>query len=245
MKRLLFVMLLVWPTSAFPITFAQLALGGGYEAVLFVTNKSSLDWSGSLGFYKGAAKGWTGVTVNGQKLAGHSGTFTMAAGETWKFTMSVDGPTQSGYLELQPTAGSNDFDVAVSYFYRFYNSSGELLDSVGSGASPRAYKFIFPAEYVAGRTDTGYAWAPATTTGLFEVDLTLLDEEGNQVARKTSIFLGHVAMFISELFPTIPRDFYGHVLVESPNMIYLDVLRMDLTVGGFQLTSTPPDPDVP
>jgi hypothetical protein len=234
-----------WPASAFPVTFAQLALGGGYEGVLFVTDKSGLGWSGSLSFYKGAAKGWTGVIVNGQRLAGHSGRFSMGPGETWKFTMRADGSTQSGYMELLATDSSNDFDVAVAYFYKYYNSAGQLLDSVGSPPSVPAYKFVFPAEYVAGRIDTGFAWAPASTTTPFEMFLTLIDHEGKEVAQKGSLFLGHAALFISELFPAMPPDFRGHVLVESPNKICLEVLRIDQTGGGFQLTSTPPDPDVP
>jgi hypothetical protein len=245
MKRLLSLIILLWPASAFPVTFAQLALGGGYEAVLFVTNKSSLDWSGSLSFYKRAADGWTGIRVNGQRLSGYSGNFLMGPGETWKLTMRADGSTQSGYMELLPTGTSNEYDIAVAYFYNFYDSAGQLLDSVGSRPSTRAYKFVFPAEYVAGGIDTGMAWAPAVTTAPFEIHLTLVDDAGKQVARRTSVFLGHAALFISELFPTMPRNFCGHVLVESADMICLEVLRMNQTAGGFQLTSTPPDADVP
>lgn len=235
----------VFASQAHAITFAQLALGGGYEATLIVTNKTSFAWAGSLRVRRGMNERWIGSwTVNGQSYTGTDGAnLTIGPKGTFKIVLRGDATTRTGYLELNSTGSSSTLDIAVAYFYNFY-SSGILTNTTGSPESKWDKKFIFTVERSAG-VDTGFAWSPRITTSAFQVKLTLIDANGNQVASKTVDFTGQKAEFISQTFPTMPANFLGHVLVESQSYICLEVLRMETTPTGFLFTSTPADDYVP
>jgi len=69
----------------------------------------------------------------------------------------------------------------------------------------------------------------------------LYDSSGSQLQQKALAYSGHEARFVSELFENMPDGFLGRVQIESEQNIHLEVLRLDQTGSGFQLTATPPD----
>jgi hypothetical protein len=229
------------------ITFAQLALGGGYEAVLIVTNKTGFGWIGTIFVSQGYNQKWQGRwAINSQDLTGRDGmpVFIPPRGSV-KLRFTGDAVTRSGYLELDSDLDYSDLDVAVSYFYE-YRSAGWLQDTVGSPESAWDDKFVFAVEKSL-TIDTGFAWCPSSrySSRPFQVTLTLRDQNGNIARQRTVTFNGHQAQFFTQIFTDLPAFFLGHLLLESEEYMHLEVLRLEQTAGGFQLTSTPADDYVP
>ena len=223
------------------LTWAQLALGGGYECALLLSNKRDTEWSGQLHLRQGSDEAWSGSwSLDGQDRTGSDGiAVTIGPRSTVKILLSGDSTVRSGYLRLTAEGAFSVYDVAPSYFYR-YLAGGRLQESVGSAAAASGSTFWFPVEKTA-TTDTGVAWAPDSVTAPFSISINLYDSSGRQLQQKTLAYSGHEARFVSELFENMPDGFLGRALIESEQNIHLEVLRLDQTGSGFQLTATPPD----
>ncbi len=251
MRRLSFVIYLfaafLLPGVSQAATFAQLALGGGYEATLFVTNRNSSSWQGQITIQQSSGLATTAwyvlCSVNGgsyQQMSTYN--FTWRPFETRKFHFRLNSATtDTGFLKVIGAGAVSEANVAFAYFYQF-SSNGTLTSSTGSPPSATGTTLSFPVERSRSTgTDSGYAWAPDMVIGVpFPVDLTLYDANGFVYATKTVTFNGHFAQFVSQTFPQIPSDFVGHMVIESQYPIAVEVLRMDSSGDNFLLTSTPP-----
>lgn len=227
------------------LTFAQVALGGGYETTIILSNKKSVSWQGEINIYQGNYDSWSGTWKhNGTEVIDADGfPVTLDPKGTTKLVLTGDSEVRSGYLEIDGLGASSDGDVAVSYFYNFLQS-GKLAGTTGSPASESARKFLFAVEKTAA-VNTGFAWAPSLVTTPFQINLTLFTTKGEKLQQKSQTFKGHVAMFFDQLFDAIPASFVGSVLVEADQEIYFTVLRLEVTGTGFLLTSVPPDSSFP
>jgi hypothetical protein len=252
------VLLLSFEALAEARTWPQLVLGGGYRAVILISNKKSSDWSGQFFPKQGQEKVWAGTwRVNGQDYTGQA-YFNSAvpAYTTVKVVLTGDDavPVQGGYLFMWGTGTSSAYDVSISYFYEYYQN-GKLMMSNGSIESAPHTTFYFPLEYsttASGVVNTGIAWAPeiSTTPNVFNMTATLYltDESGigRLYASKTFPYSGHAAQFITEIFPEISAaGFKGFLKLQADYNVFLEVLRIDSTDSGFLLTSTPPDYTTP
>jgi predicted choloylglycine hydrolase len=222
------------------LTWPQLALGGGYECTMLISNNSDAAWSGRVSLKEGNDEQWSGPwRFNGQEGTGTGGIdLSIAAKGTIKVRLSGDSTTRSGYLQMKGTDPSSVVDLAVSYFYN-YLVGGKLVESVGSSAGDPGRTFSFAVEKTAG-ANTGFAWAPDSVTTPFPIVLTLYDANGNEMDKKTITYAGHEARFFDQVFNSVPSGYLGRVKIDSEELIHLEVLRLDLTETGFQLTSTPP-----
>src|SRR5262249_3380022 len=151
-------------------TWPQLSLGGGYRAVILISNKKSTDWTGQFFPKQGHEQVWAGTwRVNGQDYTGKdSFSIGVPAYATAKVVLTGDDavPVQSGYLFMWGTGASSAYDVAISYFYEYYKD-GKLTMSNGSIEGAAHTTFTFPLEYsttASGVTNTGIAWAPELST---------------------------------------------------------------------------------
>jgi len=248
------VLLLSFEVLAEARTWPQLALGGGYQAVILISNKKSTDWSGQFFPKQGHEKMWAGTwRVNGQDHTGQDNfTIAVPAYTTIKVVLTGDDavPVQSGYLFMWGTGASSAYDVSISYFYEYYKD-GKLMMSNGSIEGAPHTTFYFPLEYsttASGTVNTGIAWAPeiSTTPNGFNMTATLYltDQSGvgRPYASKTFPYSGHAAQFITEIFPEVNVGaFKGFIKLQADFNVFLEVLRMDSTESGFLLTSTPPD----
>jgi hypothetical protein len=244
-------MFLALPSAVFCQTFAQLALGGGYEATLFVSNKTDYSWAGRIYTKQGNDQRWaTAWSINDIDCTGYSyGFIELGPKETGKYIIRGDSTTRGGYLELVGDGDASTLDVAVSYFYS-YRTRGILTTLTGSGISKVSDQLYFPAERsIADGINTGFAIAPFINTGPFQVKMTAYDYEGNRIASKTWQFDGYRAGFLNDASlgfgNALPAEFIGHVIVEADDWVALEVLRMENTPTGFLLTSTPADDLVP
>ena len=250
MKRLFLAsaFLLVFPIASHSQTmqmtrFSQLALGGGYEAVLLISNKTNSAWNGTVWLSRGFNESWQGQwAVNGKNFTGTSSIpVTLPAKGMVKLRITGDSTTRAGYLDVAPGIGSDMVDVAISYFYEV-RAGGVLKDTTGSSPSAFGLRFFFAVER-SSTVDTGIAWSPTPPyiSTQFPIYLTLYDQNGVVARQNVYMFFGHEAQFISQLFPNLPSTFTGHLEMESEDYIYVEVLRMETTPAGFQLTSTPAD----
>lgn len=243
-KSCIFLALLCSLTlSGLGITYAQLALGGGYQCVLLLTNKTEVAWNGSVRLRSGNGEKWTRRWFLGSEDMSGLSEFSVAvpARGTAKFVLSsIDAEAEAGYLEIvTQSPGSGEGDLAVSFFYNFLIND-RLVDSTGVPPSRQNQRFVLPVERSA-RVNTGFAWAPFLKPGPFEVTLTLLDPSGKVLERQTVTFNGHWARFFTEVFEGVPDPFLGAVLFEAQESIYLTALRLEFTDTGFQLTGIQPE----
>ena len=246
MHRLLlaFVSLLILPIASHAAIYAQLALGGGYEAVLLISNKTNSAWTGTAWVMQGNNETWQGQwAVNGQNYTGMGGVpVELAPKGMVKLRLTGDSTTRAGYLEVKPSFGYRDSDVAISYFYEF-RVKGVLQDTTGSPKSAYGNHFFFAVEK-SSAIDTGIAWCPSPPyiSEPFSLYLTLYDQDGRVVRQRAYMFMGHEAQFISQLFTDLPSSFTGHLEIDAlEDYLYVEVLRMERNPAGFQLTSTPAD----
>jgi hypothetical protein len=235
-------------------TWPQLVLGGGYQAVILISNKKSTDWSGQFFPKQGHEKIWAGTwRVNGQDYTGQdSFSIRVPAYTTIKVVLTGDDavPVQGGYLFMWGTGGSLAYDVSIAYFYKCHRD-GKLTLSTGSIEGAPHTTFYFPLEYsttASGTVNTGIAWAPeiSTTPAQFNMTATLYLTDSSGVGRpyasKTFPYSGHAAQFITEIFPEVSgAGFKGFLQLQADYNVFLEVLRLDSSDSGFLLTSTAPD----
>jgi hypothetical protein len=222
------------------ITFAQLALGEGYECVLIVSNSADSDCEVAFKIRQGNGDLWSGeVFVNGMNVSGT--TFfgaTLAAQGSRKLTLTGDDTLRVGYLELVESGHCQIDKIAVSFFYNLFQN-GILLDSTATRPAALDTQFVLPVERSVA-VNTGLAWAPGSSTDPFDIEVRLFDAEGAEVGSETISFEGHLARFFTEIFNDVPESFVGSVRIQSEQAIHLDGLRLEFTNSGFQLTSVPP-----
>lgn len=224
MKKV-FCLFAAWLFYMVPIyarTWPQLALGGGFDCVLIVINKTSFEWTGEFRLYHGNLETWSAPwKLNGLSQSGNTFTVTIPGRGTRKIRISGDSEARAGFLEMFGEGISSSFDVAVQFIFEF-RSNGQLIDSTSTPEANVDQTFLFPVEK--SRTvNTGFAWSPWSITAPFMITLTLFDSEGNEFDQGTINYDGHLSRFFDEIFPGVPTDFTGHVLVQSIASIYLTV----------------------
>jgi hypothetical protein len=231
--------------EALPSSIPHLALGGGYECVIVVTNRTRASWKGKASISQQNGSAWSGTwEVTGAQKAGSS-SFSIELGPmaTRKYVLKGDKDVRTGYLQihsgLESQRGPND-SLAVSFFYSF-NNGPSLADSTGVTVSKLGTAFMFPVERRAA-INTGFAWAPASVNNenLEELHLELYNRIGQRIQNVSVPFEGHRAQFFSEVFKNLPEDFLGKVIVRANKSFLLTVIRLESTENGFQLTNVPP-----
>jgi len=208
------------------IVYPQLAVGGGYEVVLIISNKSGSSWSG------------VGKPLqNDPSLAFLRTQITLGPKETKKFVLTGGSTTIACGYEIYGDLGSPNSAISVSFFYNYFQGE-ELQDSTGVPKSQYEQKYTFPVER-ASAIDTGLSIHRRANQPRTQVTLTLIDANGNQL-QKTFV-ASDTSGFFSSLFTGLPASFIGSVVAESTDAFYMVVIRMENTETGFQLTSVPPD----
>ena len=240
------------------VAFPQLALGGGYEVILLVSNNGTATWEGKASLRQGNEQPWAGNwAVNGVASGGSDFDILLTGGSTKKFVLTGDASLRAGYLRIDPENGLSSQPITTSFFYNFLTPGqaaaqggpspssvlgiADLLDSTGVPAQAPSAKFVFAVEKTA-NLNTGFAWAPFSIGTAFGITATLFREDGTQFQQKARNFAGHLAEFFSETFDNVPDGFVGRMEIESQELIFLTVLRLEFTDSGFQLTSVPPKP---
>ncbi len=220
-------------------TYAQLAVGGGFEDILLLSNRSTVSWQGVLQLRRGNGVAWdTPWTLNGEDRSGtDEAVLELGARSSSRIRLGGDSQARAGYLLIQATGDSALADLAVSFFYNFSDEAG-LIDSTASLPADFAARYRFPVER-SDRVDTGVAAAPFPGFDITQLQWTLYDSQGVLIGTVQRPFEGHSAVFFSEVFPGLPQDFVGLLDLEATQPVALTVLRQELTDNGLQLTTIP------
>ena len=214
----------------------QLAIGGGFEVLLLVSNTDSAKtWEGRASLNGGSWPVGEPWSLNGVDQTGSSGfDIIIAPSGTVQYRMSRDTDVVSGWLEIVGSAGSDFSDLATTYFFNFSTGS-ELLDSTGVGSAIPTTGFAFPVEKSA-NVNTGIA----IRRGGAPLTLLLLGSDGALIDTVNLELDG--ARFIDQIFSGVPDNFTGFVRVESGVSFYPVVVRQEIIPAKqlrFQLTSVP------
>ncbi|HSR68928.1 MAG TPA: YbhB/YbcL family Raf kinase inhibitor-like protein [Acidobacteriota bacterium] len=232
---------LVWLQAR---TFPQLVLGGGFEAVLIVTNTSSeAGWTGEVRLLQENERLWTTAwLLDGVPQADGIFQVNLAAGGSRRFRLTSDlNLPRIGYLRVLAQGASSAQDLALSYFFNL-RQGGELTDSTGVTDPPQTKWMRIPVEQNFPRQRTGIALAAFQSTADFDIVMRLFNSGGNQVGVEAFDYGGHLARFVDEIFDNVPDDFVGSVQIESDEGLFVTALRQELVEGGSQLTAVPPRP---
>jgi hypothetical protein len=220
--------------------YPQLALGGGYECIVMISNRTGNRWEGAGYLYSGSTEKWTTRwSIDGtEQYQRESFPISLPARSTKKYVLSGDDTVRTGFLRIVSNNGHSRKDVALAFFYN-YKQSGALVDSTGVPFGSPSDNFLFPVEKTSS-VNTGFAWAPATYKKPTNITAQLYDSLGDLVQEKILTFEGHLAQFFSEIFDVVPDGFLGSVTLSADESFHLTVIRLEFTQSGFQLTSVPP-----
>ena len=249
MRILGILILLVLPLPCLATTYSELALGGGYECLILISNMKAIEWHGVFFLYQDSDQPWSGTwsVVNAQKQLPNSFVAVVPANGTVKVQIKGDGVVRDGYLRMYGLYPTSTYDVSMTYCYQFY-LDGKLIMSTNSIDSSLPHKtFYFPVE-ISADANTGMAWTPQDSslypdTGNFLINVNIWRDDGWPLVSKPVQFSGHRSGFLQDFFPELAgTSFHGLAVLEAPTAFYLDVLRFDSSPNGYGyvVTNTPP-----
>jgi hypothetical protein len=228
MKRLsLLLLVLAAPASAFAqfpgkgLRFAQIAVGGGYETVLNVTNRGSAPYNGMLRLLPSDPSQPFPALVNGNPLSGGATAFTLNPGATATFRIT-SGNASAGTLSGFALVGTPNAEQAsllegnLTYYVR--SADGTISGSVGVAPSRPFIHAVIPFdefESIALALANG-----ATQTA--NVRLTVFDDKGSQVATTVQTLTANQQLpkFLYQFFPGVALG-AGRVEIFSPGVTIL------------------------
>ncbi len=235
------------------LIYPQLAIGGGFQVVLVVTNANDTPFDGYLLLPEFGPESGRRWSLNGEDRTGSDrAPLSLPPLATRRLVLSApDGAAAAaGSLQIGALGASSVHNLALSFFYK-YSVGGELVDSIGVPSAAPAYHTTVPVERLPqDRVNTGVAIRvradPAAGPAASPEDpvyvLALRDENGVLLAEAFGSFQG--ARYFDEFFAdTLPSaiPFTGSLRIESETPFYLVVLRQQLLGGDrFQLTGIPP-----
>ncbi len=240
------------------VVYPHLAIGGGFESVLVISNPKLEPWSGALRLPAfGAGSGIAWLLDGEEQTGGDRVDLVLAARASRRFVFSAPpgAAAVSGSLEVVGAEGSEASDLAMSLFYDF-SVGGDLVASVSVPSSPSGRLAVIPIErFLRERVNTGIAiqsGAGAAPAGPAQPSfrISLYDSHGVRLDTLLNPFPG--PRFVDQIFPpeVFPEGrFVGSLAVESETPFHLMALRQRLLDGGrFQLTGVTPwiaPPDTP
>ncbi len=176
--------------------FAQVGDGGGIRSVFLVLNQNAEEATVTLEFFKDDG---TPLTLTIGETTAASFEFTAPAGGTLRLlTSGASAAAQAGWARLTATRG-----VAAQLLFEIV-AGGKLVTQAAVETTGPLRAFDLFMRVTAG-TNSGIALANITDVSAVNVRLTLRNNKGEKVAEKIVEVArqGHLAQFLSELFPEV------------------------------------------
>ncbi len=220
------------------LIFPQILDGDGSPTQILLMNPSdSLASAGTMSFY-----GDDGSPVAldfGPDIGVQSSmNFQMPQMGMLKYSTTGQGPLQVGYVVITQTSGALPVGGVI---FSMKGSSGPASQAGVLNAIPgtMAQLFIDVASSPLVR-NTGIALANSNSTPA-NLAFTLIGTDGSRRTGKLTIVPnGHVAKFISELFPGLPSEYQGMLTIASDVPVAPLTLRLTTNQRGETITSTLP-----
>ena len=179
---------------SFTHEFAQVGDGGGIRSVFLVLNQNLGEVTVTLEFFKDDGTALT-LTING--ITASSFEFKAPARGTLKLqTAGSSAPAQAGWARLTANGA-----VGAQLLFEIVVDGKLVTQAAVEPTGPlRVFDLFMRA---GGGTNSGIALANIRNVSAVNVRLTLRNDQGEEVATKTIQVAsqGHLAQFISELFP--------------------------------------------
>jgi hypothetical protein len=210
MKRMLWTLLVSlfllavpsYPQGARPfkdLIFPQVAVGGGYETSITVTNRGAATYTGTLFFLTGKGKEWN-PTVNGTAVTKGSLDVSISAGGTTIFAITGGGTTESGFAGFlaKDAIQTNFLEGNLTYFVK---TGDKISDCVGITPATELFLSTIPFDDF---QNLALAFAnrdPQGTTA--NIALTVYSDNNVQLQSKTITLQKneHLPTFAYQLFP--------------------------------------------
>ena len=215
--------------------FGQVAVGGGIETVINLTNRGTYLYTGSIRFLRGQGSVWNPL-VNGTAIVNGEYALEIQPKSTATIRLTGDQLESGAAVAVsQDLLLDNFIEANLTYFVR----SGEsVTDSVGVSPSKEFYLASVPFQDL---ESIALALVNGDLSGerVAHVLLRLFTEGGSQLETK-SLELGsffHDASFLSELFPGLDLE-RGKVEISSD----IPIFGTALTLEEGEISSLPLEP---
>jgi hypothetical protein len=240
------------PSSAFAqlgknLVFAQIAFGGGYEAVLNVTNRGTSPFNGGLFLHPSDRSKPFSVLVNGNApVVGPLGnsimSLTLNPGATASLRIT-SANASSGVLSGFATFGALNPDAEEPYLlegnltYYLKAADGTVVDSVGVAPSAPARQSMIPFDdfQTVALALANAGNQPAT------IRLTLFDDKNTQMGTATQPLAAdrQIPKFLSQFFPGVSLT-RGRVEIASDAQLWGTALTFAKSGQASSLPFLPP-----
>ncbi len=234
----LHLMLVVLGQDYYPrkdAAFGQVAVGGGIETVINLTNRGTFPYSGSIRFLRGEGSAWN-LRVNGNVISNGEYSVEIQPKSTTTIRLTGDRLESGAAIVVSEDLLLDNFiEANLTYFVR----SGESVeDSVGVAPSKEFYLSSVPFQEF---NSIALALVNGDLSGqrVARVLVRLFNERGSRLATKT-LDLGsffHDARFLSELFPGLNLQ-RGKVEISSD----VPIFGTALTLKEGEISSLPLEP---
>lgn len=204
------------------------------QFTIILVNDSNRSSQGTIQFFDDQGNPM-GVPFDGKETT--KLVFNLARGEVRRFVSDGPGPVRSGWALVhsdQPISGTLSFGIR--------DSKGRVFTDVGVTPSPLAREVTIFADTLR-NSDTGVGLCNPRNLPL-DLRFELRNTEGEPIAVETRQLapLGHLALFLTQLFKGVPGidEFEGSVIIQAVGTTSAQVLAgVTLRVTGSQLTSLP------
>lgn len=213
----------------------QAIVGGqpvSFQTAVTVSNLQETAVSGSLQFFDSQGNPMALAIIGGVE----DSLFEFVLGPSETIDLTTDGssnPVASGYAVIR-TEGP----VAATAGFTIVDQAGEILTAAGISASEPSFRMVGPvAAQLESDLNSGVA---LVNTSEERAPVRVLITGANFESVELDLEAGeHLAMFIRELFPSLPEEFQGTITIASTALIAATILRTKngLPLASFQLDS--------
>ncbi len=204
-----------------------------YRTTFMLVNDTAFDISGSIAFFDDAGKPLVLALDN---APGSTFPFTLRQNSQRRFVTSGEGNVKAGWALIesdQPLNGTSGFEIR--------DSGGFIYGDVGVSESFLGTTFTIFADTTGTNVNTGLALVNPDTANSNNLKLEIFGMDGKKAGEATLSLgpRGHIARFLTELFPKVANigQFEGSVVITSTDQRKFGGITLRIT--GDQLTSLP------
>ncbi|MBZ5500519.1 MAG: hypothetical protein LAP85_29350 [Acidobacteriia bacterium] len=217
------------------LAFAQIAVGGGYESVLNLTNRGTSSYNGTLSLFRASGQAWSPL-VNGNAITNGKMDFSLEPSATRTVRITGSGGVEAGFATIK--ASGQDLTSFLEGTLTYYVlSEGRVVDSIGVLPSSETYLATIPFDDF---STIALALANPNTAAAM-TQLTLFSETNAQVSNLGQVLQPnqHIPQYLWQFFPSVQMT-KGRLEIQSD----LPILGTALTDAGGQFSSLPLVPAV-
>jgi hypothetical protein len=218
----------------------HVAAGGGWTSYLTINDPHGISSKTVWIYFYDDAGQLLPMKVDGVYQSNFA--FTLGANRERTFVITADSNIRAGQLQIL-SQGIEDLHASLRFAYS--DAYGSIIDAVGVLPTMANLAWSFAMDKQTSTDDMGVAIANPWSGGNLAVSFDLYQNgmpvPGTSSVTKTVAPLGHMAIFVSQLFPTAVYNGTATVKVSSTQNTFT---AMALRADKLQYSSLAMDPDV-